>query len=133
MNELFYRTELQKDDSGFSLKVPDNFVEELDFKEKEIIEVTIKKIDKLKVPKVLLDVYRKHMPELAELSDEDWSTLLDFNNREKVSSMNEEEILTELENKFSKNLAEKYKQFKENLQKLNKEDLKKDLEIASKL
>jgi len=132
MEELFYRTELKKDEQGYFLRVPDNFVEMLEFKEKEIIGVIIKKSEKISIPIELLDVYRKHMPELKDLSNEDWSLILDMNNREKVSEKDEQEILSEFEKTFGEELVGKYKKFKEFLQKVNKEELKKDLESANK-
>ena len=126
-NELFFRTELVKQENGFFVKVPENFVEELKLKEKDLVGVTMSKPADVELPHVLTEVYRKYVPELKQLNDSQLSKMVDLLNREKVSaSANVSGELKQL------GLADAYKKLKERLQGIDKGAMKKDLEDAVK-
>lgn len=126
-NKLFFRAELGKQGKGFFVKVPENLAEQLGLKDKDIVGITIGKPDNVELPHVLAEVYRKHVPELKQLSDSQISKMVDLLNREKVSTS--ANVSAEL-NKLG--LVDSYKKLKEKLQGVDKDAMKKDLEAAVK-
>ncbi len=127
--ELFFRAELVKDKSEFKVIVPENLAKELGLKDKDLVGVTIKKSGLITVPKTLVDVYKKYMPELSNLTEDQFSEILDLHNREKVSK-DRKKITKELE-MLSHTMLGYYNTFKQRLLKIDKELLKKELADAS--
>lgn len=126
-NKLFFRAELGKQGKDFFVKVPGNLAEQLGLEEKDIVGITIGKPDNVELPHALAEVYRKHVPELKQLSDSQISKMVDLLNREKVSpSANVSAELKQL------GLADMHKKLKEKLQGVDKDAMKKDLEAAVK-
>lgn len=126
-NKLFFRTELSRQGKDFFVKVPDNFVEELKLKEKDIVGITIGKPSNVELPHALAEVYRKYVPEINQLNDSQVSKMVDLLNMEKVStSANVSAELKQL------NLVNEYKKLKEKLQGVDRDAMKKDLEAAVK-
>ncbi|MDI6738543.1 MAG: hypothetical protein QME12_08610 [Nanoarchaeota archaeon] len=128
--EIFFRAELQKKGKNFVVKVPDNFIAGLGLNAGDIASITMAKAEKVKLPSALAKVYRKHMPALKGLSDEQVSLVVDTLNREKVSSAKKAEA--GLEKKAGKEMLSLYKKAKKQIAKADKKSMQADLEAEAK-
>lgn len=123
---LFFRSEILKDNTGFLIRVPTELAKELGVKENDHVGISLSIAGNLEVPKAMIEVYRKHMPEIASLSNTQISVLLNLAEREKTNPS--QDISPAV---LDSKLMDAYKAFKKRLAMVDVAALKKDLDVAA--
>ena len=76
MKDKFFRAELARHGNDFVVKVPEDIVESLNMEHGNIVSVTIAKAGFVEVPEQLVNVYKKHLPSLDKLTNEEVSNII---------------------------------------------------------
>lgn len=130
MKETYFRAELRKSGGKLWIEVPENLAGDIGAAEGEIVSVTLSLAVKVSVPDKLLEVYRDNMPEVSGFSNEELSVILDFYNREKVSS-DKSKVELAMGRDYGNKMVDKFRAFKRALEKADRKSMLKGLEKAA--